>query len=78
MSHFEILVNCDSLMGINFRPREAQAISCPKMADLRVQNLAYACPRIADLRQFGWQVCPQIADLRVRLSGNFLKCHTCH
>jgi hypothetical protein len=57
------------------RPREAQAISCPKIADLGAQNWADLCPRIADLRRFGQQVCPQIVDLREQLSRNFLKCH---
>jgi len=32
------------------RPLEAQAISCPKIADLRAQKLANLCPRIVDLR----------------------------
>jgi hypothetical protein len=58
-----------------WRPREAQAISCPKIADLRAQNLANLCPGIADLRRFGRQVCPQIADLRGQLSRKCLKCH---
>lgn len=34
------------------RPREAQAISCPKIADLRAENFANLCPRIADSRRF--------------------------
>ena len=48
------------------RPQEAQAISCPKKADLRAQKLTNLCPRIADLRWFQPQVCPWIVDLRAQ------------
>ena len=47
------------------RPPEAHAISCPKIADLRTQNLAEPCPKIADLRRFEPDACPHIANLRV-------------
>ena len=74
---------CDQKLPVCFliasrpeRTREAQAISCPKIADLRAQNWANLCPRIADFRHSGRQVCPQIADLRAQLSRKDSKCHT--
>jgi len=52
---------------------EAHTIYCPKIVDLRAQNLANPRPRLADLRWIGPQVCPQIVDLRMQLGSKFFE-----